>query len=360
MQLMRPLLLILLVIVGLDGHSQLADPIYFNEKTHDFGAVPEQAGSAVFQFEFTNRSSRPIKIIAVNPSCGCTTPDWTREAVQPGANGFIKASFDPKGRPGYFNKTLSVMTDWDANAIVLQIKGNVVSGDGGKYTAFPNLVGGLSFHSTSCNVGKVFINRENDAVNFPIKNSSTDTVKFLSVESPKYIKVQYPKSLAPGQSYDVKVQFDAKLKNQYGFMTENFIFHTNDKEMPDKSVSVYVTVEEFFPKLTPQELEKAPVLSLSANVINFGRVRSGVNLERDVKIKNTGKKDLVIRYIQTNCSCLISKIDKTTIKPSEEVTLKSILNTTGRSGPQNKSVTIYSTDPQNPVQRVTLTTAVLD
>ena len=340
--------------------AQLADPIYFNEKSHDFGSVPEQAGNAVFQFEFTNRSSRPIKIISVNPSCGCTTPDWTKEAVQPGASGFIKASFDPKGRPGYFNKTLSVMTDWDANAIVLQIKGNVVSGDGGKYTAFPNLVGALSFHSTSCNVGKVFINRENEAVNFPIKNSSTDTVKFLSVESPRYIKVQYPKSLAPGQTYDVKVQFDAKMKNQYGFLTENFIFHTNDKEMPDKSVSVYVTVEEFFPKLSAQDLEKAPVLSLSANVINFGRVRAGANLERDVKIKNTGKKDLIIRYIQTNCSCLISKVEKTTLKPNEEVALKSVLNTTGRSGPQNKSVTIYSTDPQNPVQRVTLTTAVLD
>jgi hypothetical protein len=296
----------------------------------------------------------------VNASCGCTTPDWTKTAIEPGSTGFIKASFDPKGRPGYFNKTLTVTTDWDKNPLVLQIKGTVVSGDGGKYTAFPNAVGGLSFHSTSCNVGKVFINRENESVTFPIKNTSKDTIRFLALESPKYLKVQYPKFLAPNQAYDVKVLYDAKQKGQYGFVTENFILHTTDQEIPDKSVSVYVTVEEYFPKLSEQELAIAPVLTLSANVINFGRVRAGVQLERDVKVKNTGKKDLIIRYVQTNCTCLTSRLDKMKLKPGEETTLKSILNTTGRSGPQNKSISIYSTDPQNPVQRITLTTAVLD
>ncbi len=342
------------------GWAQVAEPILFNEKIHDFGSVPEQAGPAEFEFSFTNKSIRPIKIISVNPSCGCTTPEWTKNAIEPGGIGIIKASFEPKGRPGYFNKTLSVQTDFDSNPIVLQIKGTVVSGDGGKYTAYPNAVGGLSFRSTSCNLGKMFINRDNDAVIFPIKNASTDTVRFLSVESPKYIKVQYPKFLAPNQAYDLKVQFDAKMKGQYGFVTENFILHTSDKEMPDKSVSVYVTIEEYFPKLTPQEQALAPVLALSANVINFGRVRAGVQLERDVKIKNMGKKELTIRFIQTNCTCLTSKIDKKTLKPGEETNLKSILNTTDRSGPQNKSISIYSTDPLNPVQRITLTTAVLD
>jgi hypothetical protein len=357
---MKTALLFLSVIAFYNGFSQLAEPILFNEKIHDFGNVPEQAGPADFEFSFTNKSIRPIKIISVNPSCGCTTPDWTKEPVQPGATGYIKASFDPKGRPGYFNKTLSVMTDLDNNSLILQIKGTVVSGDGGKYTAFPNVSGGLSFHSTSCNLGKLFINRENEPTIFAIKNTSKDTIRFLGVETNKYLKVQLPKLLAPGQAYDVKVTLDVKQKGQYGFLSENFILKTSDKETPDKSVSVYATVEEYFPKLSPQDQALAPVLSLSANVINFGRVRAGVQLERELKIKNTGKKDLIIRFVQTNCTCLTAKLDKLNLKSGEETTLRASLNTTGRSGPQNKSISIYSTDPQNPVQRITLTTAVLD
>lgn len=340
--------------------AQLVEPILFNEKIHDFGTVPEQAGTADFEFSFTNKTTRSIKILSVNASCGCTTPDWSKEAIAPGTTGFIKASFDPKGRPGYFNKTLSVTTDWDKTPVILQIKGTVVSGDGGKYTAFPNVSGGLSLRSVSCNMGKLFINRENDPVAFPIKNTSKDTIRFSGVECPKYLKVQIPKQLAPGQAFDVKVQLDTKMKGQYGFLSENFILKTSDPEQPEKPVSVYATVEEYFPKLSQQELAVAPVLSLSANVINFGRVRAGVQLDREVKIRNAGKKDLIIRFLQTNCTCLTAKIDKTVLKPGEETVLKTSLNTTGRSGPQNKSISIYSTDPQNSVQRITLTTAVLD
>jgi hypothetical protein len=340
--------------------AQLVEPILFNEKIHDFGTVPEQAGTADFEFSFTNKTTRSIKILSVNASCGCTTPDWSKDAIAPGATGFIKASFDPKGRPGYFNKTLSVTTDWDKTPLILQIKGTVVSGDGGKYTAFPNSSGGLSMKSVSCNMGKLFINRENEAVVYPIKNTSKDTIRFSGVECPKYLKVQIPKQLAPGQAFDVKVQLDTKLKGQYGFLSENFILKTNDPELQEKPVSVYATVEEYFPKLSQQEQAVAPVLSLSANVINFGRVRAGVQLDREVKIRNAGKKDLIIRFLQTNCTCLTAKIDKTVLKPGEETALKTSLNTTGRSGPQNKSISIYSTDPQNSVQRITLTTAVLD
>lgn len=357
---MRFTFLFALLIGSFVCQAQLVEPILFNEKIHDFGAVPEQAGTADFEFSFTNKTTRPLKILSVNASCGCTTPDWSKEAILPGATGFIKASFDPKGRPGYFNKTLSVTTDWDKTPVILQIKGTVVSGDGGKYTAFPNVSGALSLRSVSCNMGKLFINRENEPALFPVKNTSKDTIRFAGVECPKYLKVQVPKQLAPGQTFDIKVQLDTKQKGQYGFLSENFILKTDDPVQPEKSVSVYATVEEYFPKLSTQELATAPVLSLSANAINFGRVRAGIQLDREVKIKNTGKKDLTIRFIQTNCTCLTAKLDKTVLKPGEEIALKTSLNTTGRSGPQNKSISIYSTDPQNPVQRVTLTTAVLD
>jgi hypothetical protein len=214
--------------------------------------------------------------------------------------------------------------------------------------------------SNSFNLDKVFINKEAVPVSFSTFNASKDTIHFLGSVSPTYIRVIMPKAIPPNTMGTIKLIFDAKLKGQYGFVSENVEIKTDDKEMPEKSFSVYATVEEFFPKLSSDELANAPVLTLSANVIKFGNVKPGTVLDREVKITNTGKKELTIRHAQSNCSCLTVTPGLRVLKPGQETSMKITLDTKGRTGPQNKSVTIYSTDPQNPVQRITFTTAVLN
>jgi len=341
--------------------GQLAEPLFFREKVHDFGDIKEEDGAAVVEFSITNRTTRPVSILSVKPSCGCTTPDWTKTPIAAGGTGFIKASFDPKGRPGYFNKTLAVTTDWDGSPIVLQIKGNVLNpAKANDPATFTVASGGLHLKSNSFNLDKVFINREPGEVSFPVYNASQDTIHFTEVVAPTYIRVVTPRRIAPKETSAIKVIFDAKLKGQYGFVSENVELKTDDKEMPEKSFSVYATVEEYFPKLSGEELAKAPVLSLSANVVKFGNVKAGTVLEREIKMTNTGKKELIIRHAQSNCSCLAVSPGLRLLKPGQETSIKMTLDTKGRTGPQNKSVTIYSTDPQNPVQRITFTAGVLN
>jgi hypothetical protein len=356
---MKKVLVMLLVCVSFNGIAQLAEPLYFREKTHDFGDIKEEDGPAVVEFDITNKTTRPISILSVKPSCGCTTPDWSKEPIAAGATGFIKASYDPKGRPGYFNKSLTVTTDWDGTPIVLQIKGNVLNpAKANDPSTFSVVNGSLHLRSNSFNLDKVFINKEAAPVSFSAFNASKDTIHFLGSVNPSYIRVIMPKAIPPNTIGIIKIIFDAKLKSQYGFVNENVELKTDDKELPDKSFSVYATVEEFFPKLSNEELAKAPVLTLSANVIKFGNVRAGTVLDREIKISNTGKKELMIRHAQSNCSCLTVAPGLRTLKPGQETSMKITLDTKGRTGPQNKSVTIYSTDPQNPVQRITFTTAI--
>jgi hypothetical protein len=339
--------------------AQFSEPLVFREKIHDFGNILEQDGPATFEFVVVNKSTRPVKIVNVQPSCGCTTPDWTKEPIAVNATGFIKASFDPKGRPGYFDKTLTVTTDWDGQPIVLRIKGNVINPETANAPSlFTAAVGNLRFKTSSFNLGKVFINRDTEPIVFPFRNAGKDSIHFKEYIGPRYIKVSMPKVVAPGQTATIKITFDAKLKNQYGFTSENVELKTDDTEFPEKSFSVFATTEEYFPKLSEKELAEAPVLLLQANVVNFGIVRAGVVLSREIKMTNTGKKDLTIRHAQSNCSCLTITPGARVLKPGQDTTLKITLDTQGRTGPQNKSVTIYSTDPQNPVQRITFSTAV--
>lgn len=343
------------VIVTQIGYCQLAEPLQFQDKTHDFGDVPEHNGPVVYEFSFVNKATRAISILTVQPSCGCTTPGWSKEPIAPGKTGVIKASFDPNGRPGYFNKSLTVSTDLDANPIVLLIKGNVIDkkAEKGPYDLVI-INGNLRFRNSSFNVGKVLINREPSSVEFPFFNNGNDTISFLEIVSPPHINLSLPKAISPNSSGKIKITYDAKTHGQFGFVTNSIVIKTTDKIQPEKSFAVYATVEEFFAPLTPEEQSKAPSFVAENYQLDLGKMKDGAEVVRSLNVKNTGKKTLLIRHVQSNCSCLISKISMMNLKPEEVASIEFRFDPTGREGLQNKAVTIYSNDPVNPVQRISV------
>ena len=81
-----------------------------SKTTHDFGKLP-QGPTASTEFTVKNISSEDVLIENVQPSCGCTVPDWTRTPIKPGGVGVIKAIYNTQGRPGNFNKTLTIKTN---------------------------------------------------------------------------------------------------------------------------------------------------------------------------------------------------------------------------------------------------------
>jgi hypothetical protein len=81
----------------------LAD-IQFEKMDHSFGRIKEEDGPAIYEFKFTNIGKVPLIIQGVNASCGCTTPEWSREPILPAKTGFIKVSYNPEQRPGAFRK----------------------------------------------------------------------------------------------------------------------------------------------------------------------------------------------------------------------------------------------------------------
>ena len=88
---MRRLIAVWAVLAFGMATAQSSEPLIFREKVYDFGEIAESKGNADHEFVFTNSSGRPVKILNVNASCGCTTPGWTKEPILPGKTGFIKA-----------------------------------------------------------------------------------------------------------------------------------------------------------------------------------------------------------------------------------------------------------------------------
>jgi hypothetical protein len=81
--------------------------ILWLDSTRNFGKIPEGQKLEV-SFRFKNTGVKPLVIESVQPSCGCTVVEQSREPVAPGGEGRIKASFNSQGHVGVNHKSLSV------------------------------------------------------------------------------------------------------------------------------------------------------------------------------------------------------------------------------------------------------------
>lgn len=95
----------------------------WSKTQHDFGNITK--GNPVsHEFEFTNTGSEALLVTNVITSCGCTVTNYSKDLIAPGANGYVKATFDAN-KPGAFVKTLTVQSNANENP-VLTLKGIVV------------------------------------------------------------------------------------------------------------------------------------------------------------------------------------------------------------------------------------------
>ena len=101
------------------------DEITVDKTIHDFGTISENGGTVSATFIITNNSKAPVIITNVIPSCGCTSPEWTKEPIEDGQTGKVVATFNPRGRIGTFDKTITIVTNGEPERIIVRIKGTV-------------------------------------------------------------------------------------------------------------------------------------------------------------------------------------------------------------------------------------------
>lgn len=356
----RTVFSLVVMLVSFSSVAQQARQLVFREETYDFGTIEENKGPVTHEFLFTNHSSRPVKILKVQASCGCTTPGWSKEVVAPGKEGFIQASYDPKGRPGFFTKSLTVTTDLEAAPVILQIKGQVTNDETPEPSDYPVTLGNLRMKVSSFNMGRVYLKDEYVVREFPVLNGGSAPLKFTGkFVHPAYILLDVqPRTLAPGEKGMVKVSYNGASKNKYGFQSDNVEIETDDETGAMKSFSVYATLEDFFPEMTASELSRAPQLTFDSYTLDFGNIKGGTTTEKEIPFTNTGKKELLIKSIQPNCSCITASSSKKSLRPGETGMITISFSPQDRSGTQNKAVSLYSNDPKNPVQRLTFTAFV--
>lgn len=330
---------------------QAQTKIKFEEVDYDFGEIREENGYAEHTFYFINEGDSPVRITNVKASCGCTTPGWTKEEVMPGDSGFVKARYNPRNRPGKFRKSLRITASDTASNQTLYIQGAVKPKPKSPEEQFPILAGDFRLEYQTLNFGKITTEKP-ITKSFDIYNGS-DSLTRLSSDSffPEHLTAELsPSTLQSGEAGKLNLTYYPIKKKDFGFVSDN-IKLGNDE---GKSISVMAIIEEYFPEMTAEALGQAPKLELPNQIFDFGEVTRGTIIETTFELKNIGEETLELRAIKSNCDCVTYEFKNKAIKKGKSRQLKAIFDTSDLRGNQYKSLTVYSNDPVNPTQIITL------
>lgn len=86
----------------------------------------------------------------------------------------------------------------------------------------------------------------------------------------------------------------------------------------------------------------AAVMDFEKGNYDFGKITQGEKVSYSYKFKNSGKSPLIILNATATCGCTVPEVPKEPIKPGEEGEIKVVFNSTGKSGMQDKVITVTS------------------
>lgn len=355
---MKKLFLSLAMIVAV--LCVMAQPkIEFEKKTHEFGEVHEEGGKITARFIVKNIGNQDLLLTNVKPGCGCTAANYTREAIAPGATGFIDATYDPWGRPGNFNKNIKVSTNEPdvTTPHIIFIKGNVIKRPPTKYELAGYKSGKGDCRIKESQIRAEITNTGSQIDTIWLKNFYEDGRK-ISVQSdlPAYIKEvsrSFGTELKAGEEGYIVLKYDGAARNVWGTTRDKACLITNDTIDSKKYIYYNVNIKEDFSHLSQKEIEKAPKAEYDKVVFKFDTIHQNSMANETITLKNTGKTPLVIRKIETNGNNAISyKVSTMTVEPNQSATIDITFKSQSRRGKQNLSLDIITNSPTNPVQTI--------
>ena len=98
------------------------------------------------------------------------------------------------------------------------------------------------------------------------------------------------------------------------------------------------------PLTANQSAEKVPTpkIQMDEESFDFGEIQQGESVTHDFVLKNIGDANLIISTAKGSCGCTVPEWPKEPIAKGEEATIKVTFNSAGKSGKQNKRVTLVT------------------
>lgn len=333
--------------------------ITFEKTDHDFGKINEADGKVTTVFTFKNEGMEPLVLSNVRASCGCTTPKWPRQPIEPGQTGEITVTYNPNGRPGRFTKTVTITSNATEPTTRVTIKGEVIPKPAKPVDKYPVKMGELSLKQKEVNFAKL-LNTATKTYEIEYANQTDHDITVAIVPAKgqeKYLDaVVTLANVKPQETGKVQIALTPETANIFGPIEGSFLIVVNGKQVATDEYKIIVRadIDEDFSTLSAEDHRNAPILDVAATV-NMGNIAAGKVGKRTVSLTNVGADPLKIRRVLNNNKELKATYNKSELKNGKSAQLKLEVPTAGlQAGAYSRQLTLITNDPAKPKFVITI------
>ena len=144
------------------------------------------------------------------------------------------------------------------------------------------------------------------------------------------------------------------MKKIVSFLLVTAILFSCDVRRKDKVADDAGQQADIAAKQSEKLLKDSTTVQAIDSVYNFGTIKEGEKVEYSFRFKNTGSKPLVVTAAHASCGCTVPEKPEKPILPGETGLIKVVFNSKGKSGHQEKNITISSNaNPSFPELKLT-------
>ncbi|MDR1919276.1 MAG: DUF1573 domain-containing protein [Tannerellaceae bacterium] len=359
----------ILLLIGSAAYAQKGAIIASDTQTFDFGFIAEADGLATHSFTIKNTGTAPLVINRITASCGCAQPDWSKAPIAPGGTGEVKISYNPKGRPGPFHKSIAIHSNAKNERLTLYIKGAVKSRTVEQpLITYPYSIGNLKLQTKTIEYARIYPGQALEET-IRIKNEGKEALRIHLPKTPDYISVEIsPDTLKPEETGEISILFHTDEIKKMGRIASflPLAIESAGKKKTEGAIQVAANIINNFGRISAADKAKAPVAQFSLTLLDFGKLPEksgglisfigiGGKESESLTITNTGQSPLLIYSVSCDNELIEISGGKKELKPGASSTYKVSLQPKEVKAKLEAFIHIVCNDPNGPVRLIKVT-----
>ena len=333
--------------------------LVFTSAEWDFGTIRETDGPVSHTFTGENRGDKPLVILDVVTTCGCTVPDFSRQPVTPKGKTQITVTYDPANRPGAFTKTLGVYSTDRRKIATLTVRGSVTPRTKSIEERYPiDAGGGLRLTSTLCTFSYIYPGqRMQSSVGFANASPRPIRLSLLPQTASGLLDIEYPQLIAAGEQGEINFSYLVPADNpRYGTVRDALEVRTDDRTNGTLLVTHAIGADN--PSEVPNG--KTPKAGIDEIILKFGPVKHNAPVQTlPFTLSNTGKGELIVRAVESEGRITASLAPGQRIAAGGKRTFEVALDPAVQEyGILTDHLILITNDPARPMRRLRVTAVI--
>lgn len=325
----------------------LPTPVY------EFGMIKEIAGPKTGKVFIINNGPEETYIRDVRPSCGCTDADFQKGSIAPGDSAWVSFTYNPKGRPGRFEKTVKVYTGEDNLKTSIMICGTVLGTPETLSVRYPVEMGPLRLTDGALDFGTV---ERGKSRHFFITayNNIPDSVTVTMKSPKKALDAEFPMNkIAPGDVAAASFYFNSRDVERDGPVDMKVPVYIESEKEPIGNIRVKGKVVSANENKSSAEI---PRILCPSTLVSLGDIRAGKTKKFTIEVENTGRAPLRIINAASEDSRIELALPKGEINRGKKLFLQGKLKMGKKdTGIIRSTIDLYTNDPIHPLTEITVT-----